>query len=567
MLPDLAVMQYDRSIPFFPAAHPVDLKRQAATPTAGACLVDTARHNALRFGRFELRWDEGCLLEEGLPAPLQPRAMALLIALVERAGQLVTRQQLLERVWPGQDVEENNLSVQVNALRKVLGSTVIATVPGRGYRFVGPLEAPVLSPVAPASPHSFRSAPGRKTHLPVVLPPLIGRDADLDALRAMVGRYRLVTVTGAGGTGKTRLVRELLHSSPSDYPHGVCFVELEFLTRQVNLPAVVAAALGVVLDEGQPPCKALAQALASLNLLLALDNVEHLVPEVADVVQALWAGAPGVRILLTGQVRLGLSEEWLYQLAALAVPAAPVSPAEALKYGAVALFVARARSLNRRFTLNKANAGQVAEVCRRLDGSALAIELAATRLSLLGPARLLASLDHRLSLLTQGHRTAPPRQKSLRAALEWSHDLLGGAERIVFRRMAIFSGTVSLEMVQDVLADGPAGGLGPAGEGLDRWAVVAALSGLVDRSLVSVSGSGATCDEEPRYRLLESPRALAAERLRESGEAPQLLRRHAQAVRRLLDRACHDVVRGRAGFAATHDALDEDLGRAAAVLR
>ena len=256
---------------------------------------------------------------------------------------------------------------------------------------------------------------------------------------------------------------------------------------------------------------------------MALDNAEQLVDPVARLCAALCEAAPGLRLVVTSQVPLKLAAERVYRIGALAVPQGALPAAQAREFGAVALFTERAQAADSRFVLTDANAPAVIELCRALDGLALAIELAAARAPMLGVQRLASSMQDRLKLLTTSrNRAAPARQQTLRAALEWSHGFLDERERAVFRRLTVFAGSGSLAMIQQVVAD-PAG----AGE-LDAWAVLDALAVLVDRSLVTVLQGDDTA--EPRYRLLDSPRAYALERLKEAGEEAALRRRHMQAV-------------------------------------
>ena len=493
----------------------------------------------LRFAeQFELQPKERRLLIGGKPAALGARALDVLIALVERAGQLVGKNELIDLAWPGLVVEENNLQVQISALRKVLGSEIIATIPGHGYRFTARVDdaPPAISPPAPPplapTPASIPApAVGAtlRTNLPESLPPLLGRDDDLAALGSLIEHHRLVTIVGAGGMGKTRLAQALLHARRGAYAHGVCWVELAPVTDSAALPGAIAAALGVRLGSGEEPLDGLAAALAPLTLLIALDNAEHLLADTARVAKALHAAAPGLRIVVTSQASLKLPPERVYRLGALSAPQGPVPAAEALDFGAVALFVERAQAADARFALNDANAPAVIELCRALDGLALAIELAAARAPMLGVQRLAASLDERLRLLTASrNRDAPQRQQTLRAALEWSHGFLDEPERIVFRRLAAISGSASLDLIQQVAAD-------PPGHGeLDEWAVLDALTTLVERSLVVPVGVD-DADTPPRYRLLDSPRAFARELLAAAGETEDVAARHARAVAALCD--------------------------------
>jgi len=499
----------------------------------------------LRFGRFELQPDERRLLADGAPVAVGGRAFDLLHALAERPGQLVGKHALMDLVWPGRVVEENNLAAQVSALRKVIGDDVIATIPGRGYRFVAPLaalsaanDAAAAFPPAPAPVARDEAAPrALRTNLPAELPALLGRADDRDALAALVDAHRLVSVVGAGGIGKSLLARHLLAARRTAYPEGVCWVELTNVGDAAELPGAIAAALGVEVAHGEP-LAALVAAVAPLAMLLALDNAEHLLAGVARVCQALHEGAPRLRLVVTSQAPLKLAAERTLRIGPLAVPERDAAAAAALGFGAVALFVERAQAVDQRFVLGDANVGAVIATCRALDGVPLAIELAAARAPTLGVERLLASMAERLRWLTGGrNRAAPPRQQALRSALEWSEGLLDERERQVFRRLGVVAGSASLEFIEQVLVDGE--------RGLDRWAVVDALDVLVDRSLVAVvAGADAAA---PRYRLLETPRAYALERLDAAGERGELQRRHAHAVADLFDAAYAEYFTGTVG--------------------
>jgi predicted ATPase len=302
------------------------------------------------------------------------------------------------------------------------------------------------------------------------------------------------------------------------YAHGVCWIELGGVSDASALPGAVATALGVHAGHGDA-LAALASAVSSLTVLLALDNAEHLLADVARLCGALHDAAPGLRLVVTSQAPLRLATEQVFRIGPLAVPDIAATAADALRYGAVALFAERAHAVDRRFGISDANAPAVIDTCRALDGLPLAIELAAARAPLLGLPRLLASMQHRFAVLTQGrNREAPQRQRTLRAALEWSCELLAAREQKVFRRLGIVAGSASLALIQQVLVE-------PDGVELDAWAVLDALDTLIDRSLVAVSTSGD--GDEPRYRLLETPRAYALERLEHAGEREALQRRHA----------------------------------------
>lgn len=537
---------------------------------AATLRVSTSPLATLTFRHMEIRTAQRQLLVQGRSVALGARAFDLLEALARRAGQLVSKNELLDLVWPDTIVEENNLAAQVSQLRKALGPEVIATVPGRGYRFAAlgpPLPATIGRPALEAGPGvsvtgesviraGAETSPPLRTRLPEGLPTLIGRQADLARLGALVEEHRLVTLVGAGGTGKTRLAVALLGGLIDHldrFPHRVCWVDLGPVNAPGRVPELMAAALGVPLRAGAP-LAALVSALAPMKLLMALDNAEHLLAEVAAVVQALHEGAPGVHLLVTSQAPLKLQAERIYRLDPLAVPPHPMNAAEALDFGAVALFVERAQAVDARFALTDANVLDVIHLCRDLDGVALAIELAAARAPLLGLKGLTASLHQRLRLLTTSvHRHAPARQRTLRAALEWSHGFLDDVEQCVFRRMAVFAGSASLSLLQQVVADPP--GHGP----LDEWAALDALETLVDRSLVALVDSDAA---GPRYRLLDSPRALALERLNAAGELDIVRRHHALAIAARFAAAWDRRYSGEVGWDEWALELEPDLDNA-----
>jgi predicted ATPase/DNA-binding winged helix-turn-helix (wHTH) protein len=502
----------------------------------------------LHFGRFELQPNERRLLLDGHPAHIGARAFDLLLALAERPGRLVDKATLMDLVWPGLVVLENNLAAQMSALRKLLGGEVIVTIPGRGYRFVAPLQVRAEAPMQEAA-----REPTLRTNLPVELPLLLGRGDALDELGSLIDSHRLVSVIGPGGIGKSLLTQHVLAKRASTYAHGVCWVELGGVRDASALPGAVVAALGVHTGQGDA-LESLACAVSSLTMLLALDNAEHLLADVATLCRVLHDAAPGLRLIVTSQAPLRLAAEQVCRIGPLAVPDTTVPAAQALQFGAVALFAERAHAVDRRFLVSHANVSAVIDVCRALDGLPLAIELAAARAPLLGLSSLLASMGDRFSLLTQGRkREAPQRQRTLRAALEWSCDLLGPRELRVFRRMGIFAGSASLKLIQQVLSE-------PDGGELDTWAVLDALDRLVDQSLVVIATS--IDADEARYRMLETPRAYALECLDQAGERAELQRRHALAVAALLDAAYEEYFSGRIGVDHWLHRLEADLDNA-----
>jgi predicted ATPase/DNA-binding winged helix-turn-helix (wHTH) protein len=474
---------------------------------------------ALRFGRFELQANHRLLLQDGEAIALGARPFDLLVALVDRRERVVTKAELLDLVWPGLVVEENNLQVQVSLLRKLLGAQVIATIPARGYRFTANLDgAPVAqSSVAASSPFPTRTSADATvaplTNLPMELPPLYGRAGDLQALRALIDAHRLVSVVGAGGIGKTALAQALANPLRGAFEDGMWLVELAPVADASLVATTVAGVLHVTLG-ADAQVDTLARALSTSRMLIVLDNCEHLLHAVAETAAALLRTAPNVRLLVTSQEPLKVAQEHVYRLEALALPG-DADLESARQSGAIALFEARAREAQRHFALSEQNVVAVIDICRRLDGIALAIELAAARVPLLGVEGLRARLDERFHVLTGGARLALRRHQTLRAALDWSHGLLAPDEQIVFRRLGVFTGGFGLGSAQTVASD----------DTLDVWAVLDQLGALVDKSLV-VAEAGA----EPRYRLLETSRAFALEKLHESAETEATLRRHAEAL-------------------------------------
>jgi predicted ATPase/DNA-binding winged helix-turn-helix (wHTH) protein len=492
----------------------------------------------LRFGRFEIRPAERVLRVAGQEVSVGARAFDILLALAQRRGRLVTKQELLDLVWPGVVVEEHNIAAHISSLRKLLGAQAIATIPGRGYRFTASSDEGESAGAMPTPAASATHAPAAaRTHLPLQLTPLLGRDEDVSALAGLLERHRIVTVVGAGGIGKSLLAQHLLRDLSDRYPHGACWVELADVSDPAVLPARIADALGVRPGTGEP-LAGLCVAAASLTLLIALDNAEHLLVDVAHTVAALLDAAPGLRLIVTSQAPLRLAAEQIYRVGPLAVPQGPLPAALAQTFGAVALFVERARGADAHFVLSNESAPAAIELCQQLDGLPLAIELAAVRAPLLGVRQLAASMQNRLQLLTLNRDAgAPARQQTLRAALDWSCSFLGQSERTVFRRLGVIAHSASLPLIQQIVAD-------EKGD-LDAWAALDALAALVNRSLVTVLLDD---DGEPRYRLLESPRLLALEQLDAAGERGILQRRHAHALAAAFDAAWDDRWSGRVGM-------------------
>jgi len=673
---------------------------------------------ALKFGRFELQARQRRLLRDGEPVAVGSRAFDVLLALVERRERVVSKAELLDLVWRGLVVEENNLEVQVSSLRRLLGSQAIATIPGRGYRFTaelagsdeaspptkhrlaaimaadvagysrlmsadesatvtaldaarsvfrtrvqstggrvidtagdsvlavfetatgavstalliqdelrrrgaevaeerrmlfrigvhlgdviekaegtvygngvniaarlqalaepggvtisesvraavkGKLDASFLdqgeqalknipdplrafrvvsgsqAPIEPrfveaeSSSESVGARP--RSPAPAVLEPsgsqpfappgaapsLLGRGDDLAVLEDLLTRHQHVTVLGAGGIGKTSLALAAAHDRRHAQRNGAAWVDLSSISEPALVCAVVAHALQLPVASGDHQLPALVAGLRSLDVLLVLDNAEHLIDEVARLCNAIATGAPGVRLLVTSQVVLKVERERVFRLGPLAIPEVGTSAQDAMGYGAVGLFVDQAKAADPRFQITDENVGTVIELCRHLDGLALAVKLAAVRLPVFGLSGLKQRLGDRLKLLAVTSRSAPTRQQTLRAALDWSYSLLSAEEQTTFRQLGVFAGACgfSLDLARVVA--------GQAGQ--DDWVVIEHISTLLDHSLVVNDGA-----DPPRYRLLESAREYALHQLAEKHELDAAEKRFACAMNSVMER-------------------------------
>lgn len=468
-----------------------------------------------RFPGWELRPQERLLLVEGAAAALGARAFDVLLALVERRGRVVSKNELLDAAWPGLVVEENNVSVQISALRKLLGPSVIATVASRGYRLaVVPLDgaAPAPAPVRTAAPAPEPRAADEA---------LVGRAADLAAVRERLAAHGLVTLTGTGGIGKTSLARAVVAGAA---PGHCRWVDLAPLSDPARLVPLLAQVLGAEVSGPEPGAAELVAALAHRRGCVVLDNCEHLLDAVADFLHLALPGAPGLRWLATSQAPLRLAQEQVYRLEPLAVPAEGAAPEDIRHAGAVELLRRRVCAGDRHFELSAANLPLAADLCRQLDGLPLAIEMAAALVATVGLTSVHEQLGQRLRLLT-GPRHAPERHHRLHSTLDWTHGLLSAPERQLFRRLAPFVGGFTAAMARRIACDPESGP-----DSLEDWQVLPALSALVDKSLAHRSPDG-----RERFYLFESTRAFAQARLAEAGEQALVERRHAHVVADVLE--------------------------------
>jgi predicted ATPase/DNA-binding winged helix-turn-helix (wHTH) protein len=483
----------------------------------------------MRFGSCQLHLTRRELLVDGTPVHIGSRAFDILQLLVEARGQLVTKDEILTRVWPGRVVEENTLQFQISTLRKALGEdrSVLKTISGHGYRFAAEITAAGSEAEAPAergvAPAAHRGDARSETNIPASTSELIGREADRSEVVKLVAAHRLVTLIGAGGIGKTRLGLEVARDLLPKFADGVWVAELAPLSDPELVPVTVAAALGLELPTGRVSSKRIAAALRSKQILLVLDNCEHVIEAAAGMAEVLLR-ATSATIMVTSREPLRAEGECIYRVPPLDVPAEGVQDIEdLLRHGAVRLFVARARAAEPSFSADIRIAAAAAAICRRLDGIPLAIELAAARAATLGVEGLAARLDDRFGVLTGGRRTALPRHQTLRATLDWSYELLSDPERVVLRRLGIFSGSFTLEAASAIAASAEIA----VSEVLDR------VANLVTKSLVMADHGGTTM----RYRLLETTRAYAREKLGESEEFESVARRHAEYHRKLFELA------------------------------
>lgn len=484
------------------------------------------------FGPFELHPLRRTLLRNGEPVRIGSRAFDLLTVLLERAGAVVGKEELMARAWPRTCVEESNLRVHISALRKLLeqdsdGLRYIDNVAGRGYSFVGPVSTTALA--ATAGPRiTPLSAPARLDQRFGAR--LLGREDALGAVCAGLAETRVLSIVGPGGVGKTALAIACARQIAHDFPDGVCMLEL----GSVRHPALVIDALAAALDlPSHAPYDAILAQLRGRRLLLVLDSCEHLGDAPARLAEGLCAAAPGLKLLATGREALGLAGERVHTLPPLAVPApgAPLGPDSLASHGALALFVDCAAGSLDASRLGADEWNLIAEICRRLDGLPLAIELAAARVPMLGLHGVASGLGDSLALLSRSRSGGEPRHQSMREVLDWSYTLLSPAEQRLLRCLSAWRGAFTADCARALWPDD-----GAAFE-------PASLYNLAARSLLVCDYDGA----DVGYRMLATTRLYAAQCLASAGEQAQVGRAHAARCLALMLEA--RGARGRLGAA------------------
>jgi predicted ATPase/DNA-binding winged helix-turn-helix (wHTH) protein len=498
----------------------------------------------IRFGEdFELDTRAYELRRAGRVLKLERIPMELLFLLIEKKEQLVTRDEIIERIW-GKDVfldTDNSINAAIRKIRQVLKDDpeqprFVQTIVGRGYRFIATWVGSAASSgpyvVARTSIREFAATPEhfperpvkpseiRPANLPAKRTGFVGREKEIVSAQELLLRpdVRLVTVTGPGGIGKTRLAVQVASSLGKHFPGGTTFVSLSSLSDPALVASEIVQTMGIREASGKSPLEILNRYLkdsSRLSALLLLDNFEHLI-QAAPMVAELLAMGPNLKILVTSRAALHLYGEHEFPVPPLALPDSLSNPSlEVLsQYPAVALFLERAVAVKPDFQLNQENASAVTEICARLDGLPLAIELAAARIKVLSPSSLRTRLKSRLQLLTGGSLDMPQRQQTLRAAIDWSYDLLKPAEQKLFRRLSVFVGGCNLEGMEAVC---------DAKNDLDLD-VLDGIASLVDKSLAQQVEQAMG---ESRFVMLETIREYALEKLQSSGEGSSTRRAHA----------------------------------------
>lgn len=479
----------------------------------------------IAFGPFVLIPAQQLLLRDDQPVQIGTRAFAILKCLVDRAGEIVSKEDLISRVWPNVFVQEGNLKVHVATLRQVLGdgqggNRYIINVPGRGYRFVA-VVSPRNAPLRAALPAVGLNG---SHNLPSSLTRILGRAEQIRAIAQQISERRFVSIVGPGGIGKTTLALAIANTLTSVYRDGCWFLDLAPMSDPKLIASALAVLLGVAANSGDP-IPSLVAFLQNKRTLIVVDSCEHIIEAAAVFSEQLLRGASGVHVLATTREPLRAAGEVVRRLPPLVTPPLldNLSARQALQYSAVELFVECAAARVDGFELTDDDALLVADICNRLDGNALGIELAAGRVGAFGVSGVAARLSDRFQLLTGGRRSALLRHQTLSATLDWSYDLLPGIEQTVLLRLSVLAGDFHLEAATAIAAD----------EDITEPEVVNAVANLVSKSLVSADITGRIA----RYRLLDTTAAYARQKLNEAGDFEAVALRHAEYFKNLFDRA------------------------------
>jgi predicted ATPase/DNA-binding winged helix-turn-helix (wHTH) protein len=479
------------------------MEQDAQTPKAGCSSAMTAMNNlqamdangTVRFGAYAFHRQQRLLSKAGWPVPLGGRALDILAVLLEAPGQFISKATLIERVWPCSVVEESNLRVHIAALRRALdGQRCILNDPQRGYCFIAPVHGELSSQLP-------------RHNLATRLSPVMGRDELLGVLVRSLSGQRLMTLTGCAGVGKSTLALALAERVLPRYRAGVWWVDLATVQAPTMLLQHLATVLHLV--PTRSPVE-LCRQLAGRQLLLVLDGVDPLLGACRHLVRALHEQAPQVSVLISSREALHVPGEWVLRVPPLAVPAPAVlgSVDHAMACPAVQLFVARVRASQQDYDLRPQDLAPLRDICRRLDGLPLALELAAAQVDALGVRGLQAQLRSGIQTLSRGRRTAVERHQSLAAALDWSYERLSLPERWLFLQLGLFKMAVTLPSLSVLVA----------GTELEHADLAYLLGRLVSTSLLNVEpGPGPA-----RYRLLNSTRSYALAQLRDPAQVARL---------------------------------------------
>ena len=480
---------------------------------------------ALRFGAFTLYPRQHLLLKHGEPVNLGSRALDLLIAMASRSGELLEKAELIACAWPKVIVEECNLRAQIVALRRVLnddesGFEYIVTVPGRGYRFVARTESCEQN-VAPVVVSETLPS------LPSLITQPLGREAVLQRLSEQLQQGRLISLVGPGGIGKSTVALALANRVAGLWPHGACFVDLSEASEEQQITSALAEALGLLPEKDA--LRDVIQHLQQRRQLLILDNCEQALDATAQVVENLLRWAPDCTLLTTSREPLRATGEQVERLPALQLPGISEQPSaeQAMGFAAITLFVERVQASDASFILDENNVADVLNICRKLDGIPLDMEIAATRVSAFGLGPLAELLDGDFRLQMEGRRTAAPRHRSLRATLDWSYQTLPAEEQAMLRLVAIFNGTFTLNAVRAIAE---------VDEQLPGDPLPL-IENLVDKSLLIAHRD----DTLKFYQMPKTERLYALEKLEQSGNLQRIVARHAAYALGLVKKAASQL--------------------------